>query len=129
VPKQKPSTIKLQVFKGREAKLNKTIFRILANKGPQTIYNIHKQIRTQRGLRQVKYASVNKRIRSLVESGYVTRLGTKRTKTGLEVFNYDVAYRALLAILIGSLELDATIAHIDDSLALILLGDILNVIF
>jgi hypothetical protein len=45
VPKSKPSTLKLQVFKGREAKLNKAIFTILAHKGPLTIYDTHKEVK------------------------------------------------------------------------------------
>ena len=124
----KPKTTKLSVFKGREAKLNRAIFQTLALKGPQTIYEIHKQIRAQRGLKSVKYASVNRRIKSLVESDYVKRIGAKRTKTGLEAFNYDVTYRALLAILINSLELDVMIAQMDDSLALTILGNIVHII-
>jgi len=63
-----------------------------------------------------------------VESDYVKRIGAKRTKTGLEAFNYDVTYRALLAILINSLELDVMIAQMDDSLALTILGNIVHII-
>jgi len=48
VPKQKPSTIKLQVFKGREAKLNKAIFHTLANKNPLTTYDIFREVESEK---------------------------------------------------------------------------------
>jgi hypothetical protein len=38
---------RLSVFKGREARLNKAIFHILAQKGLQTIYDIHKETKVQ----------------------------------------------------------------------------------
>ena len=42
---------RLQVFKGREAKLNRAIFQILALKGPLIIYDIHKEVKVQKGLK------------------------------------------------------------------------------
>ena len=44
---------RLQVFKGREARLNKAVLQILAIKGPQTIYDIHKEVKTQKRLRYI----------------------------------------------------------------------------
>jgi len=54
VPKPKPSTIKLQVFKGREAKLNKAIFHILAHRGPCAVSAMLGEIRRQRGLQDTR---------------------------------------------------------------------------
>ena len=72
---------KLSVFKGREARLNRTVFQNLALRGPQTIYDIHKQVRTLRGFRLTRYASVNKRVKALEATGYVRRIGAKKTKS------------------------------------------------
>jgi len=52
VSKRKAKSGKLSVFKGQEARLNKAIFHILALKNPLTIYDIHKEAKTQRRLRQ-----------------------------------------------------------------------------
>ncbi|HKZ94762.1 MAG TPA: hypothetical protein VJ249_09330 [Candidatus Bathyarchaeia archaeon] len=43
MPKSKPSAIKLQVFKGREAKLNKAIFHTPVLQDPQATYDICKE--------------------------------------------------------------------------------------
>jgi DNA-binding Lrp family transcriptional regulator len=85
---------RLSVFKGREARLNKAIFHILAQKGPQTIYDTHKELKNQKGLRYVRYASVNKRVRALEVSGYIKRIDTRRTKAGFPAAVYELTARA-----------------------------------
>ncbi len=71
---------KLSVFKGREAKLNRVIFHALATKEPQTIYDIHKQIRTLKGLRHTKYTNVSRRVRALEEAYYLDREASETPK-------------------------------------------------
>jgi len=105
---------RLQVFKGREAKLNYAIFHILALKGPQTIYDIHKTVKTRRRLRHVRYATVNKRVRSLEESGYVKKIGIKKTKAGFKAAIYELTARAYLAILLNSINLDELVMRVDE---------------
>ena len=108
MPKQKPSTIKLQVFKGREAKLNKTIFKILAHKSPLIPYDIHKEVKTQKGLRHTKYTNVLRRIRALEESGYLEKVGTRKIRTQPEsqATLHQLTHRAYLAILLNQISLD-----------------------
>ena len=116
---------RLSVFKGREAKLNRAIFHILALKGPLTIYDIHKEIKTKRRLRRVRYASVNKRVRSLEESGYIKKIGVKKTKAGFKASIYELTARAYLAILLNSINLDELVVRVDEATALWILGDIM----
>jgi hypothetical protein len=61
VAKGKAKSGRVSVFKGHEARLNRAIFHILALKGPQTICDIHKEVKTQRGLKHTKYINVNRR--------------------------------------------------------------------
>jgi hypothetical protein len=122
VPKQKTSTIKLQVFKGREAKLNKAIFHTLALKGPQTIYDIHKQAKTQRRLRYTRYASVNKRVRNLEESGYVSKAAIKETRAGFEVSLYELRIKAYLAMMLDSINLEGLLNRVNETTASAILG-------
>ena len=110
----KPKNTRLSVFKGREAKLNRAIFQTLALKGPQTIYDIHKQIRTQRGLKHAKYASVNKRVRSLEESGYIKRSGVRRTKAGFDAVIFGLLPRAYLAMLFDFTSLEDLVCMLDE---------------
>ena len=106
---------RISVFKGREAKLNHAIFHILALKGPQTIYDIHKIVKTRRRLRHVRYASVNKRVRSLEKSGYIKKTGVKKTKAGFKASIYELTPRAYLAILLNSINLDDLLMRADEA--------------
>ena len=126
MPKSKPSTVKLQVFKGREAKLNKAIFHILAQKGPQTIYDIHKEAKAQRGLRQSRYSNVNKRVRALEESGYIKKIGIKKTKAGFQASIYELTSKACLATLFGFINLDELLMRVDDGTAQTIIGAFLH---
>jgi Trm5-related predicted tRNA methylase len=116
----------LSVFKGREAKLNRAIFQALALKGPQTIYDIHKQVRTLRGFRYTKYASVNKRVRSLEESGYIEKAGIRKTKAGFEAVIYEATFRAYLAILLNSLNLEVLVTQADEGTTSTILAAVIH---
>ncbi len=48
--KNKAAAVRLQGFKGREAKLRETIFNILAIKGPMTVYALLHEIREKEAL-------------------------------------------------------------------------------
>jgi DNA-binding PadR family transcriptional regulator len=94
VARRNRKTGRILVFKGRKAKLKRAIFYILAGKGPPTIYDIHKTVKTQRRLRHIRYPSVNRRVRSLEETGYIKKIGVKKTKTGSHAIIYDLAAHA-----------------------------------
>lgn len=113
---------RISIFKGREARLNKTIFWILAQHGPLTIYDIHKEVRAQRPLRYTKYAVVNRRVRALEDLGYVEKAGSRRTKTGFEVQLYGLTHRTYLAILLNQMNLDKFIETADEADILAVLG-------
>jgi len=117
---------RVSVFKGHEAKLNKAIFRILALKGPLIIYDIHKEVIAQRGLRHTRYASVNKRVRFLEESGYIKKIGIKKTKAGFKAAIYELTVRAYLAIILNIINLDDLLMRVDEPTAQTILATILQ---
>jgi predicted transcriptional regulator len=125
VPKRKTKTERLSVFKGREAKLNKAIFHILAHKSPLAIYDMHKEVKAQKGLRQTRYASVNKRVRFLEESGYIKKTGIKKTKAGFQASTYDPTIKVYLALMLDFIDLEELL-QIEDSRAHTLLAIILD---
>jgi len=127
VPRRNKKTGRISVFKGRKAKLNRAIFYILAGKGPHTIYDIHRALKTQRRLRHIRYPSVNRRVRSLEEKGYIKKIGIKKTKTGSEAIIYELTARAYLAILLNSINLDDLIMRVDKATATSILGDVIRV--
>jgi hypothetical protein len=113
----KPKNTKLSVFKGREAKLNRAIFQSLALKGAQTIYDIHKHVRTFRGLRYTYYGNVNKRVRVLQQLGYLKEVNIKSTKAGFEATEYELTTRSYLAIMLDSIDLEDILNRIDEDVA------------
>jgi len=118
VPRRTRETGKLSVFKGREAKLNYAIFQFLALKGTQTIYNIHKNLKTRRNLKSIHYATVNKRVRSLEESKFIKNIGITKTKAGFEATIYELTTRAYLAIVFNSTDLNKLVTEVDEQTAL-----------
>ena len=124
MPSQKRKTSSVSVFKGIEAKLNKAIFQILALRGPLTAYEIHKQVKARRKLQHTRYASVNRRVRSLDELGYVKRTGVKRTKAGFEATIYELTIKAYLALLLNSVDLEELLMRLDEATASAILATI-----
>jgi hypothetical protein len=106
VPKQKPSTIKLQVFKGREAKLNKTIFTILSRKGALTVYALLKEIRKQRGFTDTRYGVARRRVEALEKQDYLMKVSVERTHVGSYASVVQMTPRAELALALGKTDLD-----------------------
>jgi len=117
VAKGKDKSGRLSVFKGREARLNRAIFHILAHRGTLTIYDIYREVKAQKGLRRIRYASINKRVKALEQSGYIEKIGTKKTKAGFETVMYEVTARAYLAILWESISLESVITRLDEATA------------
>jgi DNA-binding PadR family transcriptional regulator len=94
------------IFKGREARLNKGIFWILAQQGPLTIYDIWRELRDQRDFAYIHYHIVNRRVRALAEQAFVEKIGERRTKTGFWAAVYQLTARAYLAIVFDKINLD-----------------------
>jgi DNA-binding Lrp family transcriptional regulator len=97
---------RLSVFTGRETKLNKAIFQVLAIKGALTIYEINKNVRTHRSLRYIKYSVINRRVRNLTEKGYIETINARRTQSGFQAQLYQLTLRAYLAITLSKIDLD-----------------------
>lgn len=121
----KPKQNRLSVFKGREAKLNKAIFQVLALRETQTIYDIHKHFRASRGLKYIHYGNVNKRVRALQQQGYLKIANVKGTKAGFETTEYELTARAYLALMLDSFKLEELLNRMNDDVALEILAAIM----
>ena len=97
---------RLSVFKGREAKLNKAIFHILALKGPLIIYEVYKEIKTQKCLKHAKYTNVNRSMRMLEKDNYIEKVGARKTQAGFQAAVYQLTARAYFAIVLNKVNLD-----------------------
>ena len=108
----------LAVFKGREAKLNRAIFQSISTNGSQTIYELYKNVRTFRGLKNTHYANVNKRVRSLEQLGYLKKLKTQSTKAGFKTIIYELTNRAHLALVLNAINIDDLLNTLNEEFAL-----------
>jgi DNA-binding PadR family transcriptional regulator len=106
VERSKRNCGRISVFKGQEATLNFAVFHILSLKGPQTIYEIFKEVKAYKGLRHTKYTNVNRRVRMLEEDGYIEKVGARKTQAGFQAALYQLTARAYLAILLNKVNLD-----------------------
>ena len=113
----KPKNTRLSVFKGREARLNRAIFQSLALKGAQTIYDIHKHVRTFRGLKYTYNGNVNKRVRALQQQGYLKEVNIKSTKAGFEATEYELTIRTYLALMLDSINLEDLLNRMEEDVA------------
>jgi len=117
---------RISVFKGRDARLNKAIFWILAQQSPLTIYDIWRKLRTQRDFAYIPYNTANRRVRALEEHGYIERSGERKTKTGFAAVLYQLSLRAYLAILMDKIDLDDFIGKAPESSILSVIEAIIN---
>ena len=118
----------LQVFKGREAKLNHAIFETLATYGPQTISDLQKKVSKNKNLQGTYYASVNKRIRHLETDGYVRKAEGESTEAESRATTYELPPKAYLATVLNSFSLQDVLNQATDNSASILLLAMLNAI-
>jgi hypothetical protein len=122
VERSKRNCGRISVFKGREAKLNFAIFHILALKGPLIIYDIHKEVKAQKGLKHTKSTNVLRRIKALEESGYLEKAGTRKTLPGFERVLYKLSSKTYLALLLNKANMDYYIQKASEESALTMLA-------
>jgi len=105
---------RISIFEGREARLNKAIFWVLAKQGSLTIYEVWLKLRALKDFSYIRYHIVNRRVRALEKRGYVGKSGERKTKTGFVAALYQLTDRAYLAILIDKIDLDNFIEKASD---------------
>jgi len=106
VPRSKSEKVRLSVFKDREAKLNHAIIYSLEQKSPQTAWEIFTQFIKQKGMANLKYWTIIRRIESLHEQDYIMKVGETETMQGTETSLYQLTPRAELAIALTQTDLD-----------------------
>lgn len=97
---------RIGVFRGRDARLNKAIFWVLAKHGSLAIYDLWRKLRTQKDFAYIPYNTVNRRVRALEEHGYIEKTGERKTKTGFAAKLYELTARTYLALLLNKINLD-----------------------
>ena len=88
---------KISVFKGKQAALNLAIFNELSN-SPLIIYDITKRVKEQKPFFRLKPSMVGRRVRNLVNQGYLEIAGSRDTKPGPHATLYQLTSRAQVAL-------------------------------
>jgi len=113
VAKGKDKSGRLSVFKGREARLNRAVFQVLALKSPLTTYDIFREVRKRRDLAHARYSVFTRRVKALQESDYIMKVGARKTRLGYETGLYQLTPRAELAVALDQTNLDKFIRKAD----------------
>jgi hypothetical protein len=110
------------VFKGREAKLNKTIFTVLSRKGSLTVYALLKEIKKQRGFTDTRYSVISRRVEALEKQDYLMKVGAIKARWGYDTPLFSLTPRAELAIVLSTRDLDQLIKEMEYHLVIDMLG-------
>lgn len=123
--RKKKKGTEFSVFKGREARLNRAIFRVLAKEEPQTTRELRKKIIQTKGMRHTSYSTVNKRVRSLEQAGFLRKAAMKERLGGITNY-YELRPKAYLATFLNSTNLEDLLMRFEDASALAVLGTLIN---
>jgi hypothetical protein len=91
----------LKVFSGKEAKLNRLILLLYrSSKESLTKYDVYKLIHNMKGFRDLDSRTVYRRLKALIEEGYLMLVGSRPGKVEGESNLYMMSEigRALLAV-------------------------------
>jgi len=110
--------IRLSVFTGTKARLNRVILRVLAQHGPLTISDLRKRVRALRDFSYTRYSVIHRRVHALQKEGFLDVVGLDEVKKS---FVYGLTTRGKLAILLDTLDLDKVLCTADmEKIAVIL---------
>jgi DNA-binding PadR family transcriptional regulator len=123
--RKKRKGTELSVFKGREAKLNRAIFHVLAKEEPQTTRALRKKIIQIKGLKDTSYSTVNKRVRNLEQKGYIRKVVVEERLGGITNY-YELRPKAYLAKFFDSITIEDLIEQANDKTALTMLGTLIS---
>jgi predicted transcriptional regulator len=118
VERSKRNCGRISVFKGREAKLNRVIFRILDAKELLTSYDMYLEIRRIKGFRHTKYPSIDRRMKALRQQHWIAQKGTRRTKAGSNSPLYELTVRAQAALKLDDINMNDLVRTAQEKLLL-----------
>lgn len=74
--------IKLEVFSGKQGKLNRLTLQIFRGKGPLIAYDVWRFVVMTKGFGQTEKKTVYERVDALSQGGYIVQRGTRQTQPG-----------------------------------------------
>ncbi len=117
---------KLEVFSGRQARLNVIIFLVLYSKKLLSSYDIYLEIKRIKGYRHTRYQSIDRRVKALYQQGWLKKDGIRLAKAHFLLPLYALSIRARAALAISKTDLNVFI-HIAPESKLEIIIDVLSV--
>lgn len=102
----KDDGVKLQVLKGKGAKLNRLILQILKLKGPLIAYDIWRRIRANKGFKHVDSKTAYRRMDALRREGLIAEKGTRVGKRGGDRTLYELTLMGEDALILDRRNMD-----------------------
>ena len=121
MPTRNSETVRLSVFNGRESSLNRAIIQALVSKEPQITNQLFTKIAIIEEFKDISYSTVNKRVRSLEQSGYIKKVLVKKRVGGLSNY-YELRPKVYLAQFLASNNIYKLFEQADDQLSLTFLA-------
>lgn len=92
---------KIPAYRGTKAHNNRLVLGYFSRKGPSLPYDAFKDMRNEGHYKENQYPTVYRRIKDLVEKGYLREAGERSTKRGkrTEEIQYGVSWKGLVASL------------------------------
>ena len=123
---KKLKVTELDVFKGREARLNRATFKTLTVEQPLSTREVHKKIVRLKGMRGTSYSTANKRMRDLEQSGFLKKTIVRERVGGITNL-YELRPKAYLALFLGATSLNEILDRITDAEAESILSELLSI--
>ena len=96
---------KLNAYQGVKARNNRLVLGYLASQGPSLPYRIFKDLKDLGYFKDNQYPTIHRRVKSLVDEGYVTAAGTRSTLRGKQ--SEEIRYGLTPLGFIASLALES----------------------
>jgi DNA-binding PadR family transcriptional regulator len=96
--RKKSKSTRLQVFSGKEAKLNRVILKVLEWKSPLIAYDVWRQLKATKGFRGIDSKTVYRRMHALVQDGWIGQKGKRHAKVQGDSALYELTLKGKAAL-------------------------------
>ena len=104
--RNKSKGTRLKVFSGREARLNRVVFKILEAKGLLIPYDVWLQIRGIKGFRHTEFPTIRRRMKTLEHQHWIFQKGARPAKPGWDSTLYELTLRGKAALRLDEKNID-----------------------
>lgn len=102
--------IKLKVFSGREAKLNRLVLQIFEHKGPLIAYDVWRFVVMTKNYSHVGRNTVYDRVNALSKDGYIIQVGTRPAQPGWPSDLFEITRKGRAALKADKKSMDQFLA-------------------